>query len=299
MSRPALTLVLLLAGPVLADEAVLNGTLLDIRMPGGLDEVRSTQLETWVRDSAESAMLVYGRLPMRKVTVILRAASAWGSDEAVTFGQTTRRGGGQIELFINPDRPIEEFYTDWTATHEFSHLLLPLLERKHRWISEGFASYYQNLLMARAGRYTEAYAWQRLREGLERGRNSRPELSPNQAASARARMKYYWSGAAIALLADVELREKSGNTQSLDSVLEKLAECCLPARYRWTGPELFKRLDSLLDEPVFMPLYDRYADAPGFPNVSYTLSNLGVAGELNEHAPLANVRRSMTRKATF
>ena len=36
-----------------------------------------------------------------------------------------RDGGESIELFVDERRPIEDFYDEWTATHEFSHLMLP------------------------------------------------------------------------------------------------------------------------------------------------------------------------------
>ena len=80
-------------------------------------------------------------------------------------------------------------------------------------------------------------------------------------------MKIYWSGAALALLADVELRHRSDGEQTLDSVLGKFQECCLPSQRTWTGVELFTRFDSFLDTPVFMNLYRQHADAAGFPDV--------------------------------
>ena len=119
--------------------------------------------------------------------------------------------------------------------------MLPYIKTRYRWVSEGFASYYQNVLLARAGQYTEQRAWQKLWEGFERGRKSRPELSANGAARTGIRaatMKIYWSGAAIALLADVELRRRSNGAESLDMVLDRLAQCCLPSDRAWSGPEL-------------------------------------------------------------
>ena len=89
-------------------------------------------------------------------------------------------------------------------------------------------------------------------------------------------MKVYWSGAALALMADVTLRERSGGDESLDSVLGRFQECCLPSQKVWTGPEFFARLDSLATEPVFMPLYHRYADTAGFPDTSEVLGRLGL-----------------------
>ena len=247
----------------------LSGTELHTEFDAYIPDRQAAQLRQWIEDNAAAVAAVHGSFPTRRLNVIVRSAYPRGAGDAVTFGRTTRRNGGTVELFINPARPIAEFYADWTAMHEFSHLLLPLLDREDRWISEGFASYYQNVLMARMGQYSSDEAWRRLAAGFERGSASLPELSP--AAAARrgvrgARMKYYWAGAALALLADVELRRQSSGRQSLDSVLGDLHDCCLPARRLWSARKLFRLLDNFAERPVFMPLYREYAHTVGFPD---------------------------------
>ena len=86
---------------------------------------------------------------------------------------------------------------------------------------------------------------------------------------------------------------------SLDTVLGRLAHCCLPSEHRWSGPELFTKLDTLLDEPLFMDLYQRYADTPGFPDARPLLEQLGVTDSrgrvrLSATAELAAIRRALT-----
>ena len=180
-------------------------------------------------------------------------------------------------------------------------MMLPYLRRDHRWISEGFAQYYQNVLLTRAGRYEEQYAWQKLYDGLERGRSSVPDMSPNEATGAderNSRMKVYWSGTALALLADVELRGRSNGKESLDNVLDQLQHCCLPSARTWTGTELFTKFDSFLDKPLFMNLYRQFADAPGFPDTSPLLGRLGIVLDdgkvrLSDAAELAEIRAAL------
>jgi predicted metalloprotease with PDZ domain len=112
-------------------------------------------------------------------------------------------------------------------------------------------------------------------------------------------MKVYWSGAALALMADVQLRERSGGSKTLDSVLQRLQACCLPSPDVWTGPEFFTKLDSLIDEPVFMPLYRRYADTAGFPDTSEVFERLGLRVSDNKvsirrKAELGDIRATIT-----
>lgn len=254
------------------------GAILSVEFATDVDAATSRDIIAWLGHVADQVSMPYGRFPIEspRVVVIPTKSGSSGRNSPVPFGRVTRRGGETVELYVDVDRPIEDMYADWTATHEFSHLLLPRLSWRQRWISEGFASYYQNVLMARAGRYTTAQAVRKLSEGLGRGRRSRPELSPNEAALegvGRARYKIYWSGAAIALLADVRLRERSGGEESLDTVLGRFQHCCLPSSRRWSGPELFARFDTLIEEPVFMPLYRQYADAAGFPETAAALSH--------------------------
>ncbi len=260
-------------------------------------------LADWVRDAAGNVSLAYGRFPVDFLSVLLIPVSdrAWGTHSAVPFGRVVRDGGASVELIIDPTRPLAEFYTQWAPTHEFAHLMLPYLAREQRWVAEGFASYYQNVLLTRAGHYSESLGWQRLLEGFERGRDSMPTLSPNAASASSehsTRMKIYWSGAALALLADVALRQRSGNRESLDSVLNELQRCCLPSSRTWSGPELFAQLDSFVHEPLFASLYSRHADNAGFPDVMPLLEQLGIIVDgaevrLSDAAPLAAIRRSI------
>jgi hypothetical protein len=246
---------------------VANTGLRIVPLPSADNPIGQDTIE-WTRQTAEHIALTYGRFPNPHARVILFPVQGWRANSAVPFGRVVRDGGETIELMVNPQQPEDVFLGDWTATHEFSHLMLPYLAREQRWISEGFAQYYQNVLLARAGQYTHEDAWQKIRAGLERGRESSPSLSPNEAASGderNSRMKIYWSGAALALMADVELRRRSDGAESLDLVLDRFQSCCLPSRRTWSGRELFARFDALVDEPLFVALYERYADTRDFP----------------------------------
>jgi predicted metalloprotease with PDZ domain len=115
-------------------------------------------------------------------------------------------------------------------------------------------------------------------------------------------MKVYWSGAALALMADVALRRRSGGGDSLDTVLGELHRCCLPSARTWSGIDLFGKLDEFLDEPVFMPLYRSYANASAFPDARPLLAQLGVLIEdgqvrLDDSATLAALRIGITQAA--
>lgn len=281
-------------------EIEVPGATLRVSLVAGRKAMNNEAVADWVKVTATDVSLAYGRFPNPSPQVVVVPVTDGSS--AVPFGQVIRDGGETVELTVDPDQPVDAYFSDWKATHEFSHLMLPYITRDQRWISEGFAQYYQNVLQTRSGAYDETYAWQKIYDGLERGRLAQPELSPNGAAAdadGPGSMKVYWSGAAIALMADVELRERSGGQEGLNDVLGRFQDCCLPSREVWTGPEFFTQLDTLIKTPLFMPLYKRYADTAGFPDTSDLLTRLGIVvsdGEvsLKRHAELKTIRDSIT-----
>jgi hypothetical protein len=104
------------------------------------------------------------------------------------------------------------------------------------------------------------------------------------------------------MMADVELRQRSGGQETLDDALAELAACCLPSDRSWSGPELFSALDRYVAAPVFMPLYRRYADERGFPNYQATFDRLGITiiggrVRLDDDGEAAELRRSITSPA--
>lgn len=258
-------------------EIVVPGATLRVSLLNGKADMNNDAIANWIQATATDVSLAYGRFPNPSPHVVVMPASEFRT--SLAFGRVIRDGGETVELLIDPDEDMSRFFADWTATHEFSHMLLPYLRSDFHWISEGFSQYYQNILLTRSGAYDAQRMWQNLYDGFERGRKSRPELSPNEATNGSvrsSRMKVYWSGAALALLADVALRERSGGAETLDDVLDRMQTCCLPSSETWTGPDFFAKLDSLIDEPLFIPLYRRYADTAGFPDTTHVYERLGL-----------------------
>ena len=273
-------------------EIKVPGATLRVTLLQGDDPGNPEDLISWLRAAAGNLIHVYGRFPNPSPQVIVVPITSFGNS-AVPFGRVIRDGGEAVQFFVNPSRQLSDYLGDWTATHEFSHLLLPYVSGRQKWISEGFASYYQNVLMARSGAYSETKAWQKLHEGFERARAERP-TSPN---NARSRMMVYWSGAAIALLADVALRQTEDRA-SLDTLLDQLQACCLPSERTWDGRELFAKLDDLGGTDVLSGLYRRYANKRGMPDLTPLYDQLGIEirdGQvrLNDAATYANVRRAI------
>ncbi len=247
-----------------------------VHSPGRRLDVEKTA--NWLQVALEDVAAVGGRFPNPNLQVIVHPVGDRGRSP-VPFGYVIRDGGETVRFYVAENRSLDDFLADWTATHEFAHVLLPYVRSREKWVSEGFASYYQNVLLARRGAYTELEAWRRLHRSFRRADQVRnpPRLDRlNERSFGEMRMLIYWSGAAFALMADARLRSIGDGNLSLDSVLGQLAACCLPSERIWTAAELFETLDGFTPEPVFVPLYEEFMARRGMPDLEPLYADLGI-----------------------
>lgn len=288
-------------------EVALPGGEWRVSVIAGDPAVRVDEVRRWLERTAATLTSVYGRAPLASTQVLVVPAGR-GSGP-VPWGQVNRGGGAAVHLVINQTKPYDELIADWTAAHEVSHMLLPYLGTEGRWLSEGIASYYQNIARARTGELDQQQAFEKLHAGFQRGRKeSRDGMSLRQANRAmRERRKYmqvYWSGAAFWLQADLALRK---HDSSLDAVLAQLAVCHFPVQKKWRPERLVRRLDELAEElagaTVFTPLYQAMIDARGFAPMDQAYTELGLRKRgsrisLSSNAEQQSVRNELTQKAT-
>jgi predicted metalloprotease with PDZ domain len=257
----------------------VGGTELRVAAIGGLDQRQRDKLDTWLNESSEAVAGVYGQFPRDTPQILIVPIGNRGS--AIPWAHVVRGGGVAVEFFVDQNRTLEELRQDWTATHELSHLLLPYVSRRDRWLSEGIATYYQNILRARDGRLSEQQAWQKLHSGFERGRAATrgDTLAEATRSGRQSTMRIYWSGAAMMLQADAELRSLSHGRQSLDSALANLRECCLVSNRSWRARDLFSELDRITATSVFSDIYREHVTDVEFPDLSETFEQLGLVSD--------------------
>lgn len=243
-----------------------------IAVVGVDDPARVAMLQRWAAEAARATTLVAGRFPLDRARVEIRQRRGRGSDP-VPWGQTSRRKTVSVLLYVREDATLPELRADWTAVHEFSHLFHPFLGREGRWMAEGLASYYQNVLRARAGLLTPAEAWRRLDAGFRRGRRATTEVPLSSASGHRGPMRIYWAGAAYWLQADLALRRRGG---SLDAVLANYARCCLDGNARLSPLAFARALDRIDGHGLFERLYREHAASTAFPDLHASYAALGL-----------------------
>ena len=275
------------------------GTELTMAAVGSLSDRQREHFAQWIGESARSVASVYGEFPQQYTQVLVVPIGKQNS--AVPYAHVIRGGGTAVEFFIDETRPLAEFLKDWTATHELSHLLLPFVASKDRWLSEGMASYYQNILRARDGRLTEKQAWSRLNSGFERGRAATRDgesLATATQSGWNSTMRVYWGGAAIMLKADTRLRALSDGQHSLDTALADFYNCCFDTTRSWRARDLFADLDRLTGHDVFLDLYRQHVPETKFPDLDETYDLLGIKPgrwrlQLDSDAPWSPIRQSI------
>ena len=238
------------------------------------DPARVDMLQRWVRETAEAAKTASGRFPLRSAYVRVQQIDS-RDPSPVPWGQTRRRGETGVLLYVRRDAGYASLRDDWTAIHEFSHLFHPYLGERGRWLAEGLASYWQNVLRARAGLISSDRAWQKLDAGFRRGEAVTPGTPMDAMGRQRGgTMRVYWAGAAYWLEADLALRR--GRATSLDAVLDEYARCCLQGTQSLAPEEFVAALDRIAGGGQLTALYRHHAALRAFPALDESYRQLGI-----------------------
>lgn len=253
-------------------------TSLRVRVVDVDEPARAAQLQQWAGEAADAMLTAYGRFPLREAEVRIQQVDR-GDDSPVPWGQTLRRADVAVLLYVRRDATLAELRADWTAVHELAHLFHPYLGGDGRWLSEGLASYYQNVLRARAGMLDERDAWERLDAGFGRGRREDSGATLEDISRRhRGTMRVYWAGAAYWLEADLALRARG---DSLDRVLDAYARCCLNGGGEAEPVAFVAELDRIAGGDVFSSRWRMYAASRGFPSLKEAYATLGLSGDDN------------------
>ena len=236
---------------------------------------RAPAVRAWIAEGARASSLLFGRFPVPRALVL----AVPGDRPGPAFGMALRGGGPSVVILLDRHAKAASLSHDWTATHEFLHLGVPRLPPEDAWLFEGLASYYTEVVRARAGIISPAQAYQHLLEGFERGKSNGSALSLRdeslQMHERRSFYRVYWAGAALAFLTDVDSRRNSAST--LDQALASFAACCAASEDDWTADRVLAALDKTMGRPLFTEHARSWLDRREFPAIEDALRTLGIA----------------------
>src|SRR5262249_23973480 len=149
---------------------------------------------------------------------------------------------------------------------------LPSLPRAQHWFEEGMATYVEPIARVQAGALTPERIWadmlRDMRQGLPQPGDRGLDRTPTWART-------YWGGALFCLLADVEIRERSGNRKGLQHALRAiLAHGNMESDSEL--PPLLAMGDQAVGLPVLQELYSQMKDAPHEVDLPALWKKLGV-----------------------
>lgn len=221
--------------------------------------------EAWLRAASDAVWPLAAAQPLGRVQVILdgRAVPA---DAPPGFGLSSRGGGRSLLLVVGRDADADAIVGEWIAVHEMVHLVLPVTRDEDAWLGEGLATYYQEVLRARAGMIPAAQAWENLRRGFEAGARAAGGRTLDEVARGRGEYtRLYWSGAALALRMDVALRRRGS---SLDAVVQGWRRCCADDGQTWSAMDLLARADASRGEALLVSEAQAALASRSLPDVS-------------------------------
>ena len=245
----------------------------------------------WVSLAAHAVTVYYERFPADHVLIRVRFFDGRG----VRGGQTFGWNGALIKIEVGQSSTAADFARDWMMTHEMVHLAFPSVAERHHWIEEGLSTYVESVARMRAGDLRPQKAWGDLFDGLPQGLPASGDrgldFSPTWGRT-------YWGGALFCLLADVEIRKRTGNRQGLEHALRAILKAGGTIQSDWELTRAFEIGDRAVGVPVLSELYKKMKSAPAPVDLDALWKELGVKRPdgktaFDDTAPFAPIRKAI------
>lgn len=241
--------------------------------------------------AAEVVARYFHRFPVERLLVLVVPT---GGDDL--HGRTLGGGGATLMLYVGNEATAEALARSWVPAHELTHLAFPTVARQELWIAEGMATYLEPIERARAGDLSAEKLWRDLVDGLPQGQ---PERGDRGLDHTHTWGRTYWGGALFCMVADLEIRRRTGNRRSLDDAVRAIVAAGGTLERTWPLTHALDVGDAAVGVPVLRELYAQQASAPVTIDLDAWWKKLGIkldGGRIvfDDSAPLAAVRRAIT-----
>jgi hypothetical protein len=285
----------------LAPEQVhVGSSTIEVRFAPGRLDVSATQIRAWITNAADAVAAYFGRFPVARASILVRPVEGRGGIfHGTTWGD--RRGSGPFtRISVGEHSSARQLERDWMMTHELTHMAFPDIagdDREHHWIEEGMATYIEPIARVEIGQLAPDRVWRDMIRSMPQGL---PQEGDQGLDHTHTWGRTYWGGALFWLLADVQIREQTGNQKGLRDAMRGILDAGGAIDQEWPIERVLATGDKAVGCPVLENLYDRMKDAPVQTDLAALWQRLGVrlSGDdvsYDDSAPLANVRRAMIR----
>jgi hypothetical protein len=295
---PAVLLLAALLAPGCAQEnpfetttLKVGGAVIEVTLPGESMKLSRQELLDWVKAAAAAVSDYYGRFPAPHLTLKIR--SGYGS--AIRHGVTYPTDGGLILISVGREADLAATKEDWVLVHEMIHLAFPSMPDDQHWIEEGISTYVEPVARVRAGLMPLNELWRTFIRDMPKGE---PESGDEGLDNTHTWGRTYWGGAMFCLVADVRIRERTGNHKSLQDALRGIVRGGGDITEDWTIEKALALGDKATGTTVLRDLYRQMRDKPAPIDLDQLWKKLGVAWkdgalEFNDKAPEANIRKAI------
>jgi hypothetical protein len=252
------------------------------------------RLRRWVEHSANVVAHFYGRFPVASARILIVPVKGNG----VRGGTTWAYRGAAIRLLIGSNANESDLENDWMIVHEMVHLALPDMDERHRWLSEGLATYIEPIARVQSHDLTESTIWSAMVRDMQKGLPAAGDRGLNNTPTWG---RTYWGGAMFCLLADVQIRQQTGNRFGLQDALRGVLAGGGNHETDWPVDRIFDVADKAVGTSVLTTLYAQMGEKPFAPDLDKLWRDLGVTRQSNgdvafdDNAPLAAIRKSITK----
>ncbi len=266
-------------------QATLETVMLD-----GPFTVSQTTASEWTTSAARAVAEFYGGFPTSGAMVTLVPTP---DESRVVFGKVLPASEPGVAVLLGSDATKTDLYKDWVLVHELFHLGFPSFLREGKWLDEGLATYYEPIIRARAGWYTEQQVWAEFASAMSRGL---PAVTETGLENVEGFSGVYWGGAIVCLLADLSSRQRTG--KGLEVGLRAVLAAGGNATRVWPLRRAIDTIDQALGGTTLRDLSARHARRGSPVDLNALFRRLGIVAttggvRLDETAPLAAVRRAI------
>jgi hypothetical protein len=294
-----LSLILIFLQPSRARQAAqqettlrIGGGEIEITLPDEPMKVSAEELLAWVKAAAGAVSEYYGHFPVEHLTLRIRA----GNGSGIRHGMTYPRGGGLILISVGKETSVDDLKTDWTLTHEMTHLAFPNMAEAHHWIEEGLATYIEPVARAQVGQLSVAEVWREFIRDMPKGE---PESGDEGLDNTHTWGRTYWGGALFCFMAEVQIRENTHNRKGLQDAMRAVVDHGGLISQDWEIGKALGIGDKATGTAVLQDLYAQMRDKPVTVDLDKLWEKLGLAvknGEVvfNDKAADAAIRKAIT-----
>jgi hypothetical protein len=270
----------------------IGGATIDVSLdPTPPADLRKLVLD-WIATAARAVTTYYAKFPVPHVAIAVNFHDGKGVDSGRAFGWEH----AHISISVGRSTTAADFADDWTMTHEMVHLAFPSVPRNHHWIEEGLATYVEPIARARSGDLLPQKVWGDMFDSMAQGL---PKPGDHGLDFTHTWGRTYWGGALYCLLADIEIRKRTGNRLGLEDATRGILKSGGSIEMEWPLSRALQVADQAVGLPVLEELYNRMKATPVTPDLQKLWKDLGVDRQaatvvFDDSAPLAPIRQAIT-----